>query len=46
MTCEHCVAVVTKYRQSLPGISEVGVDQSSSPGAPQAQSFRRLRPKS
>jgi copper chaperone len=26
MTCEHCMAAVTKALQSLPGVSEVRVD--------------------
>jgi len=29
MTCEHCVAAVTKALQSLPGVSEVRVDLAS-----------------
>ncbi|MFZ0052396.1 MAG: heavy metal-associated domain-containing protein [Desulfobaccales bacterium] len=43
MTCEHCVAAVTKALQSLPGVSEVRVDlagglvsyQSASPVPPE-----------
>jgi copper chaperone len=43
MTCEHCVAAVTKALQSLPGVSEVGVDlanglvsyQSTRPAPPE-----------
>jgi copper chaperone len=42
MTCEHCVAAVTKALQSLPGVSEVRVDLAS--GLVSYQSARPVPP--
>jgi len=42
MTCEHCVAAVTKALQSLPGVSEVQVDLAS--GLVSYQSARPVPP--